>query len=192
MAGPDLQALLSADAPAAVRERAFAELLRLVTIFVRARMGGRLREHRESIDVCQSIAKSFVEDASSGKLVFENQAAFNGYLQQVVRTKLAELARHDGAVKRGGERVRGHRLDPDSCIGTSPTASMHAMGRERAEEIVGQLTAEDVEVAAMRSRGLEWSVIAAATGKSEASLRQRWSRVQRRIHNDGSGDDTNA
>lgn len=189
MTGPDLQALLSVDAPPALRERAFAELLRLVTIFVRSRMGGKLREQRESMDVCQSIAKSFVEDASSGRLVFENQAALNGYLQQVVRTKLAELARYDGAIKRGGgERGRESVSTPDELAGADPSASMQAMGKERAEAIEDQLTAEDVEIAGMRGRGMEWSVIAAAIGKSEVSLRQRWSRVQRRIQSERSGD----
>lgn len=189
MAGPDLQALLSADAPTVLRERAFAELLRLVTIFVRARMGGKLREQRDSMDVCQSIAKSFVDDASSGRLVFENQAALNGYLQQVVRTKLAELARHDGAHKRGGgTRARDSGSSPEELPGTDPTASMQAIGKERAQSIEDQLTAEDIEIARMRARGMEWGVIASSVGKSEASLRQRWSRVQRKIQSEGSAE----
>lgn len=184
MAGPDLKSLLDPTAPAAARERAFSELLRLVTIFVKARMGDKLREHRDSIDVCQSIAKSFVEDASRGRLAFDNQAAFNAYLQQVVRTKLAELARYDSAAKRGGGDGGTHsgRLDnPDTRPGDDPTASMEAIGRERAEQINDQLTAEDIEIAAMRGRGLEWAAIAATIGKNEAALRQRWSRIQRQV-----------
>ena len=104
MPGPDLQALV-ADAAAAdpvARDRAFTEFLRLISIFVRVRMGNRLRDHRESADVCQSIAKSFVDDAARGLLKFDSPAALNAYLQQVVRSKLAELHRHDTADKRGG------------------------------------------------------------------------------------------
>jgi hypothetical protein len=104
MAGNDLGSLIAGlgAADGVQRERAYAELLRLVSIFVRVRMGSRLRDHRESMDVCQSIAKSFVDDAAQGRLTFESPAALTAYLQRVVQTKLAELSRHDTALKRGG------------------------------------------------------------------------------------------
>lgn len=194
MAGPDLKSLLDIAAPAAARERAYAELLRLVTIFVKARMGDKLRTHRDSIDVCQSIAKSFVEDASRGRLSFENQAAFHGYLQQVVRSKLAELARYDSADKRGGGAVivgvdadEGSAGSGGSGLGAGGGArggdgvGGEVIGREEVALITEQLGPEDIEIAAMRGRGMEWSVIAATVGKSEASLRQRWSRIQKRL-----------
>lgn len=92
----------AAEGDARAREQALGELLRLLSIFVRAAMGRRLRDHRESEDVCQSIARSFIEDLGTGRLRFENEAAVVGYLRTVVQTKLALLARHDGAAKRGG------------------------------------------------------------------------------------------
>lgn len=87
-------------------DQAFREVSRLLTIFVRAGMGHRLRDHRESADVCQSIARSFIEDHAAGAVKFENEAALVGYLKTVVRSKLAMLARHDGAMKRGGGAAR--------------------------------------------------------------------------------------
>lgn len=183
MPGPDLHALIAdaANADPAARERAYGELLRLVSIFVRVRMGDRLRDHRESADVCQSIAKSFVDDAAKGALRFDSPAALNAYLQQVVRSKLAELARHDQAVKRGGPEGRDTAQDPDFAASPDPTASVAALAKEEFERLAASLTPEEAQLAAMRRQGLEWSDIASALGVSEASLRQRWSRLRKRL-----------
>lgn len=194
MPGPDLHALTNETADPAARERAYAELLRLVTIFVRARLGARgaagggdrLRDHRESADVCQSIAKSFYDDASKGALKFDSPAALNGYLQQVVRTKLAELARHDGAAKRGGpDAPRPGRIDagadPDLAEARDPTASVQALSDEQLARLLAALTPDESQLVAMRRQGLEWPDIAAALGVSEGSLRQRWSRLRKRL-----------
>jgi len=128
-------------------DQAFREVSRLLTIFVRAGMGHRLRDHRESADVCQSIARSFIEDHAAGAVKFENEAALVGYLKTVVRSKLAMLARHDGAMKRGGGATRvgldqvdgveddtlldgnfGMRVSGDSVGGVGELGSMGSIG----------------------------------------------------------------
>ncbi len=182
MPGPDLQALV-ADAAAAdpvARERAFAEFLRLISIFVRVRMGNRLRDQRESADVCQSIAKSFVDDAARGLLKFDSPAALNAYLQQVVRSKLAELHRHDTADKRGGPDLASPE-DAEYAPSSDPTASVQTLTEEAFDRIRAGLAPEEAELVMLRRRGLEWSAIAQTLGVSEAVLRQRWSRLQRRL-----------
>lgn len=182
MPGPDLQALV-ADAAAAdpvARDRAFTEFLRLISIFVRVRMGNRLRDHRESADVCQSIAKSFVDDASRGLLKFDSPAALNAYLQQVVRSKLAELHRHDTADKRGGpDAVSGQ--SPEFAPAGDPTASGDMISEESFERVKASLSPDETELVLLRRRGVEWTTIAETLGTSEAALRQRWSRLQRRL-----------
>jgi RNA polymerase sigma factor (sigma-70 family) len=185
VAGLDLTALLDQNADGAARDRAYTELLRLVAIFVRVRMGGaggpdRLRDHRESADVCQSIAKSFVDDAARGMLRFDSQAALHGYLQQVVRSKLAELARHDGAAKRGG-RDAGPSADPELAEADDPSASIRALSKEELERVMAGLTPDEGQVVLLRRQGLEWKEIAGVLGVSEEALRQRWSRVRKRL-----------
>ncbi|MBL9000212.1 MAG: sigma-70 family RNA polymerase sigma factor [Phycisphaerae bacterium] len=186
---PVLQAILSraCDAnDAHAREAAFAELLRLVSIFVRAGMGDRLRDHRESIDVCQSVAKSFVEDFSGGRLSFPNEAALASYLQRVVRSKLAELGRRDATAKRGG----GARQQMTDSLGSAGGIHPHADTTSASDEaeiaellhrIRDQLTPFDREIIHMRRQGLEWGIIARQLGKDSASLRQHWARLQKRI-----------
>lgn len=180
MPAVDLKALLGRDPDDRARDRAYAELLRLVRIFVRARMGDRLRDHRESADVCQSIAKSFVDDAARGLLAFDSEQALHAYLQRVVRSKLAELARHDQTLKRTPAEGAGF-IDGELAPHSGPTASMQTQAREAGETLVRRLSPEDAEIARLRAAGMEWSAIAVTLGLSEASLRQRWSRLQRRI-----------
>lgn len=160
------------------RERAFEELLRLLMIFVRSSMGRAIRDHRESDDVCQSIARSFVEDHALGKVGFGSEAEVIGYLKTVVRTKMAELARHDRAGKRGGEaspfplhEAIDQDLPPDADEG------MDARTRELILRTVETLPDDDQELVRMRLAGLAWEQIASVRGGDPAALRKRWSRL---------------
>jgi len=188
------------------REAAFAELMRLVMISIRAGMGRRLRDHRESADVCQSVAKSFVEDFESGRVSFETEAQVAAYLQRVVQSKLVDLARHDAAAKRGGgggvgdgSAARGGPLAPAQRIGPNssesgggldPAARGYARGSEasadmRTQEamarVMSTLSEDDQVLVRMRGQGLSWEQIAGALGKESAAVRQQFSRIQRKI-----------
>lgn len=171
------------------RDRAFEDLVRLLMIMVRARMDHKLRAGRESMDVCQSVAKSFVDDWQAGRVQFENEAALAGYLQTVVRNKLADLSRRDTALRRGGgdrplpiDDERG--VSASAIAGTGPGASSIVAEAELREKSLANLTDEDRALIDLRRRGLEWDQIAAELGESSAALRKRWSRLQARVAGD--------
>jgi DNA-directed RNA polymerase specialized sigma24 family protein len=168
------------------RERAFDELVHLLIILVRARMSPKLRASRESVDVCQSVAKSFVEDWQAGRLAFDNEAALAGYLQTVVRNKLADLARRDTAARRGGGVSplaidEAHGVSEGAIVHGGAGASTIAEARELGDRLDAALTDEDRRLIDLRRRGLEWETIASMTGESAAALRKRWSRMQERV-----------
>jgi RNA polymerase sigma factor (sigma-70 family) len=167
------------------RERAFEELLRLVLIFVRSSMGSGLRRNRESVDICQTIAKSFVGDLREGKVTFASEGALVSYLQTVVRTKLAEAARHDRALKRGGEfaaiRLGQHDDEVIDPASDDPTASTQAMGDEQFERVLSRLSEEEMDLVRLRRAGLSWDQIGARTGRGTAAVRQAWSRLHKRL-----------
>lgn len=176
--------------PSAERERAFEEVLRLLTIFVRSSIGSGLRRNRESVDICQSVAKSLVMDLRDGKLEFENEAALIGYLQTVVRTKLAEVARHDRALKRGGASAPGGAhasaaIPVDFVSDRGATASKGALEAEAFAHAMEQLSADEQELVRLRKAGLEWEQISGRLGRTSAALRKEWSRMQERLR-DGS------
>lgn len=165
------------------RDRAFRELSRLITIFVRAGMGHRLRDHRESVDVSQSIARSFVQDHQAGEIRFESDAAILAYVKTVVRSKLAMLARHDTAQKRGGGAVG---LGLDSATGVQATGPGHIPARgieahDRLESARDAMSESDREIARLRLSGLDWSQIAEQLGKDPVALRKHWSRLAQRV-----------
>lgn len=170
----------ASDADPARRNAAYAEISRLLLIFVRASMGRKVRDHRESLDICQSVAKSFVEDFQAGKVVFDSEAAIAGYLRQVVRTKLADFARTDGAIKRGGPQSRPEASASDHPA-HDPSASTKAASREEYERAVAELSEEDQILFRLRARDLSWEQIAAQMGADPAALRQRWSRLRSRL-----------
>lgn len=159
------------------RDRASAELLRLIMVFVRSQMGEKLRRARESEDVCQSVAKSVVADLGGGKFELRSEGELVEYLKSAVRHKLIDLARMDGAAKREGDRVSGGLPVEDAAADAS---------EERIESaeflaVWNELSAEERELAALRLRGMEWDQIAVQTGKSAAGLRQQWSRLVKRL-----------
>ncbi len=165
------------------RDAAFSELLRLVGIYVRAGMGRALRDRRESLDVCQSVAKSFVDDMAAGKLQFDNEAAVAGYLQKVVKSKLAELAREDRAQKRGGGL--GPQALHESGIEADDASALDRLAQdEQWQRVMDALSDHERALIALRRRGLEWPQIAEQLGRDPAALRQQFSRLQKRVTDD--------
>lgn len=164
------------------RDRAYAELLRWVRIVVRAEMGRRLRDHRESADVCQSIARSFADDFEAGRVRFESERALTAYLRVAVRNKLAQLARMDGALKRGGGT--GGVATLRGLEGAEPAAEEAAPGVLDDEARLGLLSGlsdEDRRLAELRMRGLAWETVAREMGLTVEAARQRFSRLSRRV-----------
>jgi DNA-directed RNA polymerase specialized sigma24 family protein len=173
-----LLARATTAADPAAREAAFDELLRLLMIYIRAAMGHRLRDHRESIDVCQSIAKSFVGDFEEGRIAFDSEAAVAAYLKKTVRSKLADLARHDNAHKRAAHHSP---IDSHGPATQNPGPRSLIIEVEDKARALGQLTDEERTLIDLRQRGIDWETIAQQLGKDPATLRQQFSRAQRRI-----------
>jgi RNA polymerase sigma factor (sigma-70 family) len=187
MAERNLHQLLSAacqDGPD-TEQAAFVELLRIVRMLVRSGMGQRLRDFRDSADVCQSIARSFIVDHREGALSFASDKQLVAYLRTVVRSKLASLARSDQALKRGGSTNRnvGSSIDitqfeaPDR--GLDPADS--SLREEASSQVNAALTEDDRELARLRLRGLDWNQIAEQLQQDPQVLRKRWSRLIERL-----------
>lgn len=174
-----------------VDDAVFAELLRLVRLLVRSGMGRRLRDFRESADVCQSIARSFIADHRAGAITFESEQQLVAYLRTVVASKLASIARSDQALKRGGPRGLGHasgQRGVDQVADTAGAARGHAVdpstpavNAETSEQVDAALTEDDRELARLRLRGMDWSQIAAHLNQDPQVLRKRWSRMIERL-----------
>ena len=171
------------------QEMAYAELVRLISIFVRAGMGNRLRDHRESVDVCQSIAKSFFAAHRDGNLGFDSEGALVQSLKPVVQPNRAGLARRDQARKRGGA---GRVDEPKATsvpggVGKRQPLDDEPIDHQQVDESIrlveasqivnAHLDERDQQIVQMRMEGLDWNQIAEALGESSTALRKHWSRL---------------
>jgi RNA polymerase sigma factor (sigma-70 family) len=183
MAERNLHQLLSAacqDGPD-TEQAAFVELLRIVRMLVRSGMGQRLRDFRDSADVCQSIARSFIVDHREGALSFASDKQLVAYLRTVVRSKLASLARSDQALKRGGSTNRNVDSSIDITQFEAPDRGLDpadsSLREEASSQVNAALTEDDRELARLRLRGLDWNQIAEQLQQDPQVLRKRWSRL---------------
>ncbi len=166
-------------------QAAFAELLRLVRMLVRSGMGQRLRDFRDSADVCQSIARSFVMDHREGAISFASDQQLVAYLRTIVQSKLASLARSDQALKRDGltrRNVGGFmEVAEISAQGRSLDPADSSVREEASGHVNAALTEADSELARLRLRGLDWNQIAKLLKQDPQVLRKRWSRLLERL-----------
>src|SRR3954451_3991768 len=87
------------DAAAALVRRYEPAIRRAVRFrLADARLGGML----DSMDICQSVMKSFFVRAASGQYDLETPEKVLGLLAAMARNKLASQARRQGAQRRGG------------------------------------------------------------------------------------------
>lgn len=166
-------------------QAALVELLRIVRMLVRSGMGQRLRDFRDSADVSQSIARSFVMDHRKGALTFASDKQLVAYLRTVVQSKLASLARSDQALKRGGSQSRnvGGSIDIEqiAVLNRSLDPADPSLREEASSKINAALTEDDRDLARLRLRGLDWNQIAEQLKQDPQVIRKRWSRLMKRL-----------
>ncbi len=160
----------------------WTHLCELMLIMARGMMRGRDRDRRESIDVVQSLSKDLMKDPQ-GLLAMpaEEQRKF---LQVALRHKLAALARHDLAEKRGGGRIAatldGQSEEPDRSLSPSPGSMLVGRGeRELMREALDRLDAESRAVLALHALGVPAEVVADQLTSTHAAVRQRYVRAKR-------------
>lgn len=154
--------------------------LNLLLIMVRQQMRGRDRQHRESMDVVQSIAADLLSQRS-GFLELDPQSQ-RRYLNVVARHKLGQLARRDRAQKRGGNA--GPVAVDDAGEPASSTCGPGTLLCEQHEldamrEALDRLEPETRSVLALQASGVPHEAIAELIQTSDQAARQRFVRAKR-------------
>lgn len=167
-----------AEAEAELLERAEVLLRRLV----RRQIGYGIRSDRDSADVCQSLLLAFHEQARSGKVDFENEAALVGFLRTVVRNKMVNLSERIRAAKRGGG-VSRVSLDVVAAHlpALGPSASEVAGTDELFERIDAVLSPEEQAILRGRLAGRTNREIGETLGKSPDAVRMLWNRAKDKL-----------
>lgn len=168
-------------------EDAAAELVRRYEPLVRREIRLQLEDRRlarlfDSMDVCQSVLKSFFVRTAAGQYDLDTPQQLQGLLVTMARNKLASEARRQHRQCRDNRRVAAAADEQLAAVAdASPSPSAVVSGRELLERFRAGLNEEERALAEMRSQGLAWDEIATRLGGSAQARRMQLSRAVERV-----------
>ena len=139
-----------------------------------------LRAVLDSMDVCQSVLKSFFLRAAAGQFDIDRPEDLRKLLVQMACNKSLEAARREYAQKRDARRSVGlgdeaHQVPGgDDPVGEVEWQELLMRGRQ-------MLSPDERKLAEARAAGQTWEEIAAALGGTPDGLRMQFSRAQARV-----------
>jgi RNA polymerase sigma-70 factor (ECF subfamily) len=139
-----------------------------------------LRAVLESMDICQSVLKSFFLRAAAGQFDIDRPEDLRKLLVQMACNKSREAARREYAQKRDARR----------SVSLGEDAHLVAGGDDPADELAWQelllrgrqmLSADERRIAEGRAAGRTWDELAQDLGGSPDQLRMQLARAQDRV-----------
>jgi RNA polymerase sigma-70 factor (ECF subfamily) len=179
-------------------DRAAEELVRKYEPLIRREVRLHLEDRRlgrlfDSMDVCQSVLKSFFVRTAAGQFDLDEPAQLVGLLVTMARNKLASEARRQNRQKRDQRRAAGGDEALAAVPAADPTPSRAVAGRDLIDQVRQRLTPEERELADLRAEGLSWEEVAARVGGNAHARRVQFGRaidrVAREMNLDGDADD---
>ena len=167
-------------------DAAATELVRTYEPLVRREVRLRLSDRRlervfDSMDVCQSVLKSFFVRTAAGQYDLEDPAQLVRLLERMARNKLADAARRENRQKRDHRRAGADGEVLAGVAGDDPSPSRMAAGRELLGQVRVRLTADEQQLADLRAEGLTWEEIAARVGGTAQARRVQFGRAIDRV-----------
>lgn len=166
-------------------EAAAAEIIRIYEPAIRraARvrlLDPRLRRLFDSMDICQSVLKSFFLRAAAGQFDIDRPEDLRKLLVQMACNKSLEAARREYAQRRDARRSVTLGDDAHQVAGGDDPG-----GEVEWEELLlrarQMLSPDERRIAEGRAAGRTWDELAAEMGKSPDQLRMQLSRAQKRV-----------
>jgi RNA polymerase sigma-70 factor (ECF subfamily) len=165
---------------------AATDLVRLYEPEIRRAVRYRLADARlgtllDSMDLCQSVMKSFFVRAAAGQYELKTPQQLLALLATMARNKLLSQARKQQAQRRDHRRATSVGLDDAQLVdpGASPISEVAA--RDLLHEVRQRLAPEERRLMDLRNQGHGWAAIAAQLGGSADSARVRLSRALDRV-----------
>lgn len=162
------------------------ELVRKYEPLIRREVRLKLEDQRlsrlfDSMDVCQSVLKSFFVRTAAGQYDLDDPGQLVRLLVTMTRNKLASNARHENRQKRDHRRT-GRDEDALAAVArTEPTPSRMLEGRDLLEQVRARLTEDECVLADLRGEGLTWEEIAVRIGGTAQARRVQFSRAIDRV-----------
>jgi RNA polymerase sigma-70 factor (ECF subfamily) len=170
-------------------EQAALEMVRRYEPLIRRQVRLQLEDQRlcrlfDSMDVCQSVLKSFFFRTATGEYDLDTPEQLQRLLVTMARNKLASAARAQHRQRRDNRRVAAGAEHLQDVAASSPTPSQEVAGRELLERFRQALSEEERQVAELRSQGVAWADIADRLGGTAQARRVQLSRAVERVARD--------
>ncbi len=168
---------------------AAAELVRRYEPLIRREVRLQLEDDRlerlfDSMDVCQSVLKSFFVRTAAGQFDLDDPGQLIRLLVTMARNKLASAARREHQQKRDYRRTDA---DEDALAGLAvgdPSPSRMLEFRDLIEQVRLRLSPDERSLADLRGEGLTWEEIAVRVGGNGQARRVQFSRAMDRVATD--------
>ena len=142
----------------------------------------RLRRVLDSMDVCQSVLRSFFVRAALGQYKLTTPQELMRLLSTIARHKLLDQVKQHQRERRDVRRVESCSIETRGIAGAQSNPSEDVANQELLKEFRKRLSDDERSLAEQRAQGLGWAEIAAAKkGASPDGLRKKLDRAINRI-----------
>jgi RNA polymerase sigma factor (sigma-70 family) len=148
---------------------------------VRLRLDGQLGRLFDSMDVCQSVLKSFFVRTAAGQYDLDDPSQLVRLLVSMARNKLASEARKQHRQKRDNRRAAEDELALEAAAAGQASPSRVAAGRDLLDAVRQRLTEEERVLADLRGQGHTWEEIAQRIGGTAQARRVQFARALDRV-----------
>jgi RNA polymerase sigma-70 factor (ECF subfamily) len=167
-------------------EQAAVEMVRRYEPLIRREIRLQLEDRRlarlfDSMDICQSVLKSFFFRTAAGQYDLDTPEQLQRLLVTMARNKLASAARGQYRQRRDQRRVAAGEEKLDGVAAGGPTPSQILAGKELLERFRQALNEEERRLADLRGEGLAWGDIAARLGGTAQARRMQLARAVERV-----------
>jgi RNA polymerase sigma-70 factor (ECF subfamily) len=167
-------------------QEAAAELVRRYEPAIRRAVRVRLANARlgnllDSMDICQSVLRSFFVRAASSQYDLETPEQVLKLLTAMARNKLASQARKQHSLRRDNRRASAIGDDASRLVaaGDSPSVAMVVLDLQ--QEVRRRLAPDEWRLLELKNQGHDWAAIAARVGGVAETLRKKLARAIDRV-----------
>ena len=167
-------------------QEAAAELVRRYEPAIRRAVRVRLASARlgnllDSMDICQSVLRSFFVRAASSQYELETPEQVLKLLTAMARNKLASQARRQHTQRRDNRRATAIGDEGSHLVAPGDSPSTAIVVRDLQQEVRRRLTPDEWRLLELKNQGHDWAEIAAQVGGAAESLRKKLARAIDRV-----------
>jgi RNA polymerase sigma-70 factor (ECF subfamily) len=167
-------------------QQAATELVRRYEPMIRRTVRFRLADARldnllESMDISQSVLKSFFVRAAAGQFDLETPEQLLRLLATMAKNKLISASRRHRTLRRGGDHRVASIENPEWLVEPAPGPGPEVAARDLLQEVLRRLSPDERRLQELRNDGHDWATIASRLGGSPEALRKQLSRAIDRV-----------